>query len=146
MELLERVFTRKWLKVLRYITVITVVLIISFGPLQLAGQASSSVDIQSLIPKPSQSNGQEVFHAIYRGVKENDLPQIADQIADPVYQKYLTMDDIYNGLAYLQNVTALNPDRASLLSVYLGNNTIQKFVQTVFSARSNTTDLWWAVT
>jgi len=146
MRILEKAFSKKWITFLRYAAVVTIVCLIMISPLQMAGSASSPIDIQSLIPQPAQKNGQDVMHAIARGLEENNLPKIPDQTADPVYNQWKTMDQIYYGLAYLQNVTALNPEMTSLWSIYIGTNTTQKFVQTVFGQRSNSTDLWWAAT
>ncbi len=42
-----------------------------------------------------------------------------------------------------KNNLTINPDIQSILTTYLGNQTIQKFTQTMFSERSNDTDLWW---
>ena len=142
-ELHVNVFTRKWLKVFRYITVGVIIIIIWCTPLAMVSQAPDNTWLWDQVPTPSNPSGQELYHAVYRGAEENYLPKVPDQVADPVYQQWSTMDQIYTGLAYVQRVSALNPNLPSLFTTYIGNSTKKKFIQIVFAERTNNTDLWW---
>lgn len=142
-EIHVNVFTRKWMKVFRILTVGMMLWVICFTPLQMAGQATSTINYNELMPTPTKPSGADVYQAIYRGIKRNDLPNVPDQVADPIYQQWSTMAEIYSGLSLLQKISALNPNSTSLMAEYIGNNTKDKFIQTVFTQRTNATDLWW---
>ena len=140
---LDILYTKKWCKGIRYGVDFLILCAIFISPLQMVGQATDQTIIQKLLPQPKDKVGLDVYHAIYRDVVEKYLPIVPDQITDPVYQKWSTMDEIYTGLELLQNLTLLNPDRTSLIDDYIGNNTKERFVQIVLAERSNETDLWW---
>ena len=138
----DRISKKIFEKIVRFLPIVFILFMVLLAPLTLAGQSVSQTDIVGLM-NPFSVNGGEMFQAVYRGVKIDALPVQRDDVADPVFQQWSTMDEIFAGLTELTQISQLNPSRYSLFTSMIGNNTRQKFIQIVFSERSNNTDLWW---
>ena len=143
MDQSDRVSKKVFEKIARYLPIAFILFMVILAPLPLATQSASQTDISGLLPRPASNNGSDVYQAVYRGVKIDALPVHSDDVADPVFQQWSTMDQIYTGLALLTQISWLTPSRYSLITSMIGNNTRQKFIQIVFSERSNDSDLWW---
>ena len=65
------VYTRKWVKGIRYIIAIFVLLTILLSPLQMVGQATDQITIKEILPQPEDQVGLDVYNAGYRYAVEN---------------------------------------------------------------------------
>ena len=138
----DRISKKIFEKIVRNLPIVFILFMVLLAPLPSAGQSVSQKDITELM-KLSSVKGSDLFQAVYRGIREDHIPVQSDDIADPLFQQWSTMDQIYTGLTELIQISQLNPSRYSLFTSMIGNNTRQKFIQIVFSERSNDTDLWW---
>ena len=142
----EKIFQAKNIKILiRVLVVLIPILLMLKAPLSVTAQSPDTINFSDLVPKPNESSGAEFFTTVGRGIYNMYIPDQGENFSLK-YNKWTTMDDIANGLDVLDTIMQLENGTPHLLSDFLTNYTVNKLVQTVFSERSNNTDLWWAVT
>ena len=94
MDQSDRVSKKVFEKIALYLPIAFILFMVILAPLPLATQSASQREIAWLLPQPDSNNGSDVYQAVYRGVKIDALPVQSDDVADPIFQQWLTMDQI----------------------------------------------------
>ena len=127
---------------IRIVIVAFLVLFIILSPLKVVSDSTDTTNVGDLLSGKNIPSGTDFFRTVERGLYNSYIPGLNEN--DSIkYNKWATLDDIAHGLKALESISQLTNATPSLVSDFLKGTTVNKIVQTIFSERSNNTDLWW---